>query len=57
MSNPPLIIRLDDMTESDLDEVRERLGTIVASTRTGAHDASGSRDAESACIGVGTKKP
>jgi uncharacterized protein (DUF2252 family) len=30
-SNPPLIIRLDEMTELDLDDVRERLGDIVAS--------------------------
>ncbi len=34
MSNPPLITRLDEMTGLDLDEVRERLGGIVASYRS-----------------------
>jgi hypothetical protein len=34
ISDPPLIVRLDDMTEFDIDAIRERLGTVIASYRS-----------------------
>jgi uncharacterized protein (DUF2252 family) len=33
ISNPPLIVRLEDMIEMHPDEVRKRLGTVIASYR------------------------
>ena len=33
ISNPPLVVRLDDMIDMDPDRVRERLATLVASYR------------------------